>query len=294
MSMISTVGASIPMDVLAATSRYAGPLGWDLQKATPRADGWLESKFAPWTRSILEDWAGGAFDQLDCVVFSRAEDNAHRLYYYICELRSRGLIAGPEPLIFDVAFLNRGSSLTHTIEAVRRLAARFGLDEGALERGIAAMNQGRKARDDEGPSQVCILAGAAPPDRRLHDAIRAQGWSPSGETLREQWQRLGALVEQASGDAAAAIGRQVHAEQSGPRGQRDPTSELLARTRRTGAKAAVLWFTEEEEALVWRVPAMRRALDSEGIPVLTLVRRSWRLDDGAEAEIADFLGKLAA
>ena len=293
MSTISTVGAGIPMDVLAATSRYAGPLGWDLQRPTPRADSWLESKFAPWTRSILEDWADGALDHLDCVIFSRAEDNAHRLYYYVCELRSRGLITGPEPLVFDVAYLNRASSLAHTIDAVRRLAARFDLDQTALERGIAATNLARRAPAGTPRPPVCLLAGSAPPDRRLHDVIDAQGWSASGETLHEQWQRLGAAVEQASGDAAVAIGRQLHAERRGPRAPSDPASELAAEAHRAGARAAVLWFTEEDEALAWHLPAMRRAMEGEGIPVLTLVRRSWRADDGVGAEIADFLGSTA-
>ena len=129
--MIATVGPCLPYDLLEATGRHAGPLSWRLDRPTPRADAWLESKFPGWARSILEDWADGCFDELSAVLFSRADDAAQRLYYYVCELQRRGLISGPEALILDVAKIPRPSSEAHTIEAVRRLARELGLDDEA-------------------------------------------------------------------------------------------------------------------------------------------------------------------
>ena len=141
--MIATVGPCLPYDLLEATGRHAGPLSWRLDRPTPRADAWLESKFPGWARSILEDWADGCFDELSAVLFSRADDAAQRLYYYVCELQRRGLISGPEALIMDVAKIPRPSSEAHTIEAGRRLAHELGLDDLAVDSGIASAHRTR-------------------------------------------------------------------------------------------------------------------------------------------------------
>lgn len=293
MNWIATVGPNIPQDLLLAVEGYCGPLTWRLDRPTPRADSWLESRFAPWARSIVEDWAEGALDEIDRVIFSRAEDNAQRLYYYLCELRARGVLAGPEPVIFDVALVERVSSLDRTIASVRQLAGSLGLDAAALEQGIARANALRAAPVAGSGGPVCLLAGTPPPDRRLHHMIEGQGWSAVGETLDEQWRRLGPEVAASSGDPAAAIARQLHGQAVGPRSWSDPAAELLARASRLRARAAVLWFTEEDEALMWRLPSMRRGLEGVGLPVLPLTRRSWRADDGVAGEIAEFLEGIA-
>jgi len=95
----ASVGPLLPHDLFAASGRYAGPLGWTLDRPMPFAAEWMENRFAPWAASILEDWAAGAFDAHEAVVFARADDSAQRLYYYLCELRRRGVMTGgPEPL----------------------------------------------------------------------------------------------------------------------------------------------------------------------------------------------------
>jgi len=78
---IAHVGPNLPQDLLRATGRHAGPLGFDPDRSTPVADRWMESKFAPWARAILEGWAAGDYDGLGQVLFSRADDSAQRLYY---------------------------------------------------------------------------------------------------------------------------------------------------------------------------------------------------------------------
>ena len=75
-AMIASVGPNLAHDLLAATGRHAGQLGWEIDRATPYADRLLETKFPHWTRSLLEDWAAGAFDMHEAVVFSRADDSA--------------------------------------------------------------------------------------------------------------------------------------------------------------------------------------------------------------------------
>ncbi|MBO9580418.1 MAG: hypothetical protein J7498_05965 [Sphingobium sp.] len=298
MTKIATVGADIPLDILNASARFAGPLSWSLDRATPKADAWLESKFTPWARSILQDWADGQFDALAQVIFSRSDDNSQRLYYYICELRARGLVSGPEPLIFDVARLQRTSSRDHLAAQVRKLADRLGLDDKDLERGIAATNADRRILAAKGEKhandQVCLLAGTAPPDRRLHKAVEMAGWSPSGATLADLWRDAGPIVEEGTGHPVEAIASQLHATQVGPRGFYDSAARIRQHATDIDASAAVLWYTEEEEALVWHLPAQRRALEQAGVAVLTLTRRDWAARDGAAEEIMNFLEDLNA
>lgn len=295
MNTIASIGAEVPHDLLVATGRYAGPLGWTIDREFPRAAQWLESKFAPWVFSILEDWANGAFDAHEAVVITRADDNAQRLYYYLCELQRQGLIGGPEPVLFDVTQISRASSVARECDAVRALAARFGLDDAALEAGIRATNTRRAvAAPDAGGGNACLLSGTPAPDRRVHAMIEAAGWRACGPTLAELWADPGEPVAEGTGDPALAIARQVQAGRGGNRSFHDRGAAVVAEARAVQARAAVLWFIEEDEALVWHLPAQRRALEAAGIPVLALTRRDWRGTDGLGAEIAAFLADLDA
>ena len=171
--MIATTGPCIPHDLLEATGRHVGALPWRLDRATPRADQWLESKFPAWARSIVEDWADGRFDDLEAVVFSRGDDAAQRLYYYICELQRRGLVRGARLTVVDVAKIPRSTSEAHTIASVRRLAAEFGLDDDALEAGIAATNARRAAVPAVQPGNPACLIVGTPPPSSIHICSRS-------------------------------------------------------------------------------------------------------------------------
>lgn len=292
---IASVGPVLPHDLFAATGRYAVPLGWTLDRPMPFAEQWMENRFAPWAASILEDWAAGAFDGHEAVVFARADDNAQRLYYYLCELRRRGVIAGgPEPLVFDSAQGPRATSLARTTQSVRKLAERLGVDDNALEVGIAATNAGRAARATAGNDKpVCLLVGTPPPDRTLHAAIEAEGLAAHGPTLDELWSDPGAPVVEGSGEACAAIARQINASAIGPRAFVDRAEMLRARVAATSAQAAVLWYAEQEEGEVWHLPSLRRTLDEAGVPTLVLTRRQWSADHEAAAQISAFLREVA-
>src|SRR5690606_10192842 len=114
---VGFVGPDVPIDVLLATGKPFGHLPWQAAGATAWADQWLESSFPFWARSILEQWHLGAFDALETVVFTRADDASQRLYYYVAELKRRGKLGGPAAHIFDVALVPRGTSLGHTEQA---------------------------------------------------------------------------------------------------------------------------------------------------------------------------------
>lgn len=283
MSGVASVGQNLPLEILRATGRYAGHVAWNVDRDFPRASQWLESKFPLWAFSILEDWSGGSLDHVAQVVFSRGDDSAQRLYYYVCELQRQGVVSGPEPLIFDLAQIPRESSLARTELAVANLAARLGVSESDLNSesaDVAAPSSDRR---------VCLLAGTPPPDRRVHEMVARAGWEASGQTLADEWGEIGTPAA-----TFAAIAGRVHKAQAGPRNFRDRAAEIAARARQANASAALLWYAEEDEAEIWHLPEQRRALADAGVPTQVLTRRDWRGSDGLADEIAAFLAGIAS
>ena len=291
-AMIAHVGPNLPQELLRASGRHAGALPFDPEAPTPTAEQWMESKFAPWARSILEGWAAGDYDDLEYVLFSRADDNAQRLYYYLCELQRRGLVGGPEPLILDIAKVPRESSLARTEFSLRKLAEQLGVTGEALAEAITACNAERRASTPARADHTCLLAGTPPPDSRLHDAATHAGFTLIGPTLAETWTKLGAVVE-VDREPFSALARQVHSDPAGPRSFADAGAALHHAIAECGAEAVVLWQIEEDEAQAWHLPAQRAALARQGIPSLVLTRCDWLARDGAAAEIAGFLEGLA-
>lgn len=290
---IAHVGPNLPQDLLRATGRHAGPLQFDPERPTPTADRWMESKFAPWARAILEGWAAGNYDDLAQVLFSRADDNAQRLYYYLCELQRRGLVGGPEPLILDIAKVPRASSVGRTEFSLDRLAHRWGVNSDTLVSTIDACNAER-ARPKQGhEGRLCLLAGTPPPDRRLHEAAERAGFALIGPTLVETWTQLGAPVETGGENPIAALARQVHADPAGPRSFADAGAALLEALAEHSAQAVVLWQIEEDEAQAWHLPAQRAALSRQGLRALVMTRRDWLARDGAADEVIAFLQGIA-
>jgi len=291
---IAHVGPNLPLDLLRATGRHSGPLAFDPARPTPSADRWMETKFAPWARVILEAWSAGEYDDLEQVIFSRADDSAQRLYYYVCELQRRGQVGGPEPLIFDIAKIPRASSLARTEYCLRHLARRWDVGNRALAEAIDACNAGRSRPEPPAPGRRCLLAGSPPPDLRLHEAAQQAGFTAIGPTLVESWTQLGAAVDVTAGDPLSALARQLHSDPAGPRSFADPGAALLEAIAETGAEAVVLWQIEEDEAQAWHLPAQRAALARQGLPSLIMTRRDWLARDGAQDEIAAFLTGLAS
>ena len=326
---IGCYGTDLPEDLLAAFGT-APHLPWRAGQATPAADSWLEESFPCAARSVLQDWADGAFDDLEYVLFTRGEDSSQRLYYYVCELQRRGDLRGPEPLIFDVAKIDRPTSVDHSVAAVRKLAERLEITAERLAAGIGEANRRRRALarldgDRRAPGSLyerigraslfdasvydidpadlpavpfggrLLLAGSAPPDDRLHLAVESQGWTIVGELYDRALDRLGApIVSAEAEDPFLVVGRHAHAGRTGARSIVDRAQWLLDEAKRRRADAVLLWLVAEEEALVWHVPRQRRLLEANGIPVLALTVRRWDAADGAAEEIARFIEGLKA
>lgn len=288
--MFAVAGPDIPAEVLAASSRAAPPLIFHIDREMPHADQWLESKFPRWARTLVEDWATGVLDHLEGVIFSRADDSSQRLYYYLCELQRQGKIEGPRPLLFDMAKINRPASEAQTVAAVRHLCDQLGVSRQALA-AVAAAPEDRIVPDADGRPK-CLLDGALPTDRRIHAMIEAAGWQAIGPTLTEVWHPPFDPMPD-DGDPYAIVARRLRERNDGPRGFRDEGATLVDAVTATGAAAVILWFAEEEEALVWTLPARRAALEGIGMPTLVLTRRDARGADGLADEIGNWLRGLA-
>jgi len=320
---VAHVGFDLPLDLVLCGARHFSHLPWSTERPTPAADRWLETAFAGWARSMLQDWADGAFDHFDSVVFTRGDDSSQRLYYYLCELQRRGFIAGPEPLILDVAQIPRESSIAHNRQALVRLLEQLDIAPQALTAGRLRANLQRElfARLDSercGPGHryehiaraslftdlgptlqqakftdsvaapCVLLTGSSPPDDRFHRAIEAVGWNVGGDSYPRSLRRHGAPIA-TDCDALSAVACHLNQSCFGPRAFVDRTAALLGDIGRTHAKAVVLWLAEEDESLAWSVAQQRQALAHCGIPALVLTRQRWNGSDGAAEAMQDFL-----
>ncbi len=325
---VGYVGADVPVEVLLATGRPFGHLPWKSDAATPWADQWLESSFPLWSRSILELWHAGAYDALREVVFTRADDASQRLFYYVRELQRRGKLRGPTPRIFDLALVQRESSLAHSARAVTRLASELGAGADTLAAGMGQGNLMRAqlerlqgARSGHGPwfenlaravlwtgagqwlEEVALpppverprvlLAGSFPPDARLHQAVEEGGAAVIAETHGFRLERLGASLTAGDEEPARAIARHLIARSVGPRSFHDSAQWIVEQARTHRAAAVVLWLTREDESLAWQLPAQRAALTAAGLPFLALPAAHWLANDGTLDRIRDFCREQA-
>ena len=321
------VGADLPPELALATGRVFCHLPWQVGRATPRANQWLESSFPGWARSMLEDWADGHFDLFEAVVFTRGDDAAQRLYYYICELQRLGRLQGPRALMLDAATIPRDSSVQHCRRALQQLLDELGLGAADIAQGILAANLRRRwyqqlaatpglpgqLREQLGraslfqdihaegatltlpaaaPGRPLLLAGSAPPDDRLHAAVAAAGWNVRSELHAQSLQRFGAPIDVGQDDPLLALARRLNTQPWGPRSFVNREALLQQELDTAQPAAAVLWLTEEDESIAWDLARLRSVLAARAIPTLVLMRRRWALDDGATDSIKAFLGEL--
>lgn len=322
---VGFVGTDLPMEVFCASGRPFGHLPWRTSRETEWADRWLESSFPDWARSILQQWHDGVFDALEQVVFSRADDASQRLYYYVTELQRRKQLAGPRPVVFDVALLPRQTSIAHTAAAILELARVLGVDDDQLRVGIERVNDlrsefaaiesqrsgggafyerlGRAALwsdptqwiervdlpEPSPPVPRVLLAGSVPPDDRLHRVIDAARATVVTEAHAFGFGRLGAIVDPSADRPERVLAKHLQRFATGPRASLDRARWLVARARAARADAAVIWLTREDEALAWHVPAQRRALQESGVPAVIVHAATWHAGREAFDQITNFL-----
>lgn len=133
---VGYLGSDTPVELILAADAMPVQLGHGATADTALADRYLENSFSAESRLVAQQWLAGELDALEAVVFSRSDDSAQRLYYYLCELQRMGECKGPRPLLYDLARIQRPSSLAHTIESTKILAAALGTHESRLQEAV--------------------------------------------------------------------------------------------------------------------------------------------------------------
>jgi hypothetical protein len=333
--VVGYVGSDIPVELIAASHAFPLRLPSFAQRGCALADRYLESSFGPEARSIAEQYLQGEFDFLDALVLPRSNDGAQRLYYYLSELRTRGLVKGPVPLIFDLAKIPRAISRNHSRAATERLAREIGMDQSALSGAIEQRNRrrtlvaaaaaarvggpglpgsvmerifraadychadafdaafehwlSRAATPSVGPR--LMLVGSVPPDERLHRAVETAGGNIVAESS-EHFSGSVVLPVVAADASVGALADHYQSLLSGSRAFMDRAATTRSQAESVAADGVIIWLVEQEEALVWDLPAQSAALRASGIATLALTRRCWDCSDGALDEIAAFTHNL--
>jgi benzoyl-CoA reductase/2-hydroxyglutaryl-CoA dehydratase subunit BcrC/BadD/HgdB len=189
----------------ARSRRSMGHLGWDVPVElilaadavpvqlselpcsgdTARADRFLESSFSAPSRVVAERWLAGDLDCLESVIFSRSDDSAQRLYYYLCELQRMGECKGPRPLLYDLARIQRATSVAHTVESTRALAATIGVDESRLMATIARVDARRALLNELETLRLKDEVPLGSVSHRIAAGARADWSDEFDESLRE-------------------------------------------------------------------------------------------------------------
>jgi benzoyl-CoA reductase/2-hydroxyglutaryl-CoA dehydratase subunit BcrC/BadD/HgdB len=188
---IGYLGAHAPIELILAADAMPVQLGASVHGDTAStdthlADRYLENSFSAQSRLVAQQWLAGELDALEAVIFSRSDDSAQRLYYYLCELQRTGECKGPRPLLYDLAGIQRPSSLAHTIESTKALAAALGTHESRLHEAMqrvavraALLDELAKLRaSDEVPSGMLA--------HRILRAARTD-WAEDFDHSLQQW-----------------------------------------------------------------------------------------------------------
>ena len=325
--VVGYVGNDVPVALILAGGAAPVRLRGNSKHRPTRADQFVESSFSPELRVIADQWLQGALDHLQSVVFSRSDDSGQRLYYYLCELQRRGLCAGPQPLLFDVAGLDRGASFEHTLESTRILASQLGVSAGSVAPALERVKQReellRSVRAHR--LQPSPLAGSA---AWAVEYTAACDWRPEFDEAARRWlptaapqpasrrlllagdptaddqlhlaiEAIGATVvaeltesqfadERKQSDPLAAIAEEFLGRESPALSMRRNPHWLCERALASRADSVIVWLSEENEALPWEVARQMESLRARGIPALLLARQPWRISPSVLAQVTDF------
>ena len=329
---IGYVGHDVPVELILAANALPSALRGRVGVPTANADRYLEPTFSPASRSIAEQWLEGELDDFDAVVFSRSDDSAQRLYYYLCELQRRDLCGGPRPLMYDIASADRESSFSHTVAATRQLALQLGTSEQSLPSAIQRVTvrtdlliealqstqSGRPARGSFIQRRVQAAYGDWSPgfDQTLEDSqdplpartdatpLMLIGSAPGDERLHEAAERAGANIIATLNAStpyctSAAENNSDAFEQIAHRCRAHPWRSMLqspetfcARATELQVAGVILWVLAEDTGLSWVNPRLERALREHGIPVLSLTMQQWNTPAATLDAIVEFANSV--
>jgi hypothetical protein len=329
---IGYVGHDIPVELILAANALPAAIQARVGESTPTADRYLEPTFLPASRSIAEQWLKGDLDEFDAVIFSRSDDSAQRLYYYLCELQRRDLCGGPRPLMYDLASVDRASSFSHTLASTRQLALQLGTSEQSLPSAIQRVTERtdlliealqstqswRPARGSFIQRRLQAAYGDWSPgfDQTLEDSqdplpartdatpLMLIGSAPGDERLHEAAERAGAniiatLNASTPYRTSAAESNNDAFQQIAHRCRAHPWRSMLqspetfcARATDLQVAGVILWILAEDTGLSWVNPRLERALREHGIPVLSLTMQQWNVPATTLEAIVEFANSV--
>jgi len=141
--------------------------------------------------------------------------------------------------------------------------------------------------DLPGSGPRLLLIGSSPPDERLHRAVEEGGGNvvSEGDAYASRSVSSPPIAAEGSLDG---IADHYHALEVSTRAFIDRAFTIRKLAESIAADGVIIWLIEEEDALIWDLPAEMSALQSSGIATLRLVRRRWDLSDGVLDEIKAF------
>lgn len=111
----------VPAELIAAAGMRPMMLSGGTERSTALGDRVMEDLFDTALRAMFERVLKGEFDYLSAIVLPRANDSAHRLYYYLCELKRTGEAKLPPVLLCDVAMTQDEATRRYSVDALERL-----------------------------------------------------------------------------------------------------------------------------------------------------------------------------
>lgn len=119
--VVGYVTPSVPAELIEAAGMRPIMLSAGTETSTILGDRVMEELFDNSVRGIFERLLKGEFDWLSAIVLPRANDSAHRLYYYLSELKRTGEANLPPVLLCDVVMTPDEASRRYSVDALGRL-----------------------------------------------------------------------------------------------------------------------------------------------------------------------------
>jgi benzoyl-CoA reductase/2-hydroxyglutaryl-CoA dehydratase subunit BcrC/BadD/HgdB len=138
-----------------------------------------------------------------------------------------------------------------------------------------------------------LLSGSSPGNASLHAAVENAGGVVVAEAGDHDLQSLGYAIPAGSGDPLRALSDHYHTLPYGSRAFVDRAADLASRVAACRVQGVIIWLLEEEEALVWDLPAQQQVLQQLGVPTLTLTRQRSGADEQTRSRVHAFTTQLA-
>jgi benzoyl-CoA reductase/2-hydroxyglutaryl-CoA dehydratase subunit BcrC/BadD/HgdB len=119
--VIGYVTPCVPAELIEAAGMRPIMLSAGTETSTTLGDRVMEDLFDTSIRGIFERLLKREFDFLSAIVLPRANDSAHRLYYYLSELKRTAQAELPPVLLCDVVMTPDEASRGYSVEALQRL-----------------------------------------------------------------------------------------------------------------------------------------------------------------------------